>query len=411
MDRNLKVWAGIALIAGLSACKGDPTTGLVGGVSTLTTSVSYLTVNVGDSVLVTATVRDAADEAVAAPATATSNATTVVAVSSGPAAPEPQTSFFVRGVAYGTGSVTFTSGAATATVNVRTYPAFVAIVGSRDSLLSGATRQLSFQPEDQSLAAIAVSDTFAWSTNPSQVVASVLFSVVPAPFSGTLSATTANPLQTITITKAGADPAFDADVAATFGGTPAFIQTNNGTTLSVVMPVTGKAGSVPLLITNIGSGQLARSAAFTSGSASIADPDSPNGDAIGSEVVLTAKGDYFGVLRGSCVQGGDIEGGAESPGDKCDKYYKVTNAGATPDTVVVQLDWLDGAASSSDIDLIGCNTACSGSFNFQGATSANPEKASIVIPAGATRLIVVEEFDNKTLPSMLFRLRITKGLP
>src|SRR5690242_21884055 len=148
MDRNFKKLAGAALVAALlgAACKGDPTTALVGSVSAVTTSLSYLTVNIGDSVLVQATVRDAANQPVVAAATEASSADAIATVSPGPGTPIPETQFYIKGVAYGTAVVTVTAGTATATINVKTYPAFVAITGSRDSVLSGNTRQLAATP-------------------------------------------------------------------------------------------------------------------------------------------------------------------------------------------------------------------------------------------------------------------------
>lgn len=437
MDRNLSKLAGAALVATLlgAACKGDPTTGLVGGVSTVTTSVSYLTVNIGDSALVQATVRDAANQPVEVPATAASNATSIVDVSAGPATPVPATQFYVKGIAYGTGVITVTAGTATATINVKTYPAFVAITGSRDSVLSGGTRQLSVTPQDQSLAAITVVDTFTWSSNntavlsvdqtglitakapgiatitltgpgsPNKVSTTAQFSVVPGVFGGTVSSTTPVAGQIVTFTKAAGDPNYSATMTATVDGVSTYVTAATTNSIGVVIPPLGKTATVRVVLAGIGPNSIAQ-AKNVSVTSAYDDPATPGDEAPGTAPVITANGEYFAVLHGTCAAAGG--GSPSAPSDRCDKFWKVTNGTGASITLQLQADWSGGTAS--DVDLITCNSACSGSFGFAGATGANPEKTSVTIAAGVTRVIWINNFAPASL-AILVRMTVISGLP
>jgi hypothetical protein len=438
MKKHLLGLRGAVLVMAFAlACKGDPTVGLVGGVSTVTPSLTYVTVNVGDSILVNAAVRDEAGNPVPVAATAVSNTTGVVTVSPVSGAPLEYSNFFVKGITFGTGSITVTAGAATSTINVKTYPAAIAIVGSRDSMLSGATRTMTYQSLDQSQNVITVVDTFTWSSSntavisvdpvtgvltaksagiatikitgpgsPASVVATAQLSVVPAPFGGTLSATSGIAATQITLTKAASDPAFDADVAATVGGVPTYVTKNTGTTIDVVIPPLGKAGVVKVLVTNIGSGQLARSFDFTSNSATYDDANTPANEDPTTAPAITANGEYFAVVHGECAAGGG--GGASQAGDVCDKFFMVTNSTGGSITLSLQADWAGG--TDSDVDMITCNATCSGSFGVAGATGANPEKANLTIAAGVTRVIWFNNF-APAVPAILVRLTVISGLP
>jgi hypothetical protein len=146
---------------------------------------------------------------------------------------------------------------------------------------------------------------------------------------------------------------------------------------------------------------VAQNTTFTSNTASLLDPYDPANDAAATAPALTANGDYFVIMHGTCT-GGSVT----DPGDDCDEFFKITT-GAAPATVSVQLDWFTG----SDVDILWCDATCS-SFvgNFDGATSANPEKSTVTIPAGTTWNLWINFFDPAGAASTIARLRVS-GLP
>lgn len=119
MDRNLKVFAGIVLAAGLAACKGDPTTVLEGtGPQAIISSFSFVSLAVGDSLKITTQTRDAGNNPLADTATVVSADGTIATVSDAPVKPLLAKGVYVKGIKKGTTTLTASAGSASATITV-----------------------------------------------------------------------------------------------------------------------------------------------------------------------------------------------------------------------------------------------------------------------------------------------------
>jgi hypothetical protein len=117
------------------------------------------------------------------------------------------------------------------------------------------------------------------------------------------------------------------------------------------------------------------------------------------------------VLSGKCVVGGAFVGGPATPGDDCDHFFKFTNALARPDTIGVQLRWFSGTTTGGpDVDLYGLTSAlgfCVLDNNCAGATTADPERMTVIIGAGQTFYIYTNLFDPKGKAAVLARIRVS----
>jgi hypothetical protein len=396
MKRQLLGLAAVVLLAFGLGCVKDPTSTLRGtGVAVIQTSVSYVPVNVADSVVVTATELDGQGNILADLPDVTSLTPTVVTVAIADRPPTPGRRFYVRGVSYGVGQIVVSAGALADTIDVQTYPAKVEVAGAPDTLGSGATAQLSPQPLDAAGNPITVNDTFVWSSSATTIVAvdaaglatgkapgratvtvvapggaSGTASIVVAPgtFAGTVNPTSGSPGQSVTITRAAGGPDFDSDTQVFFNGVRTFIDSATATAdqIQVVIPGIGVAGPVELLLTGMGADQIAQKMSFTSNTASFDDQYDPANDDPATAPAITANGNYYIVLN---------------PGDEND-FFAIT-AGASPLTVTVTASWFTAA----DVDILWADTGGNDLGFYGGATSANPEKSTVTIPAGTTYLI------------------------
>lgn len=119
MDRNIKAIAGLLVAAGLAGCKGDPTAVLEGtGPQSVVTSFSFVTFNVGDSLLVTSQARDGGNNPLKDTATVASADATIATVADYAVKPLLAKGFYIKGVKTGTTTVTATAGAVSATIKV-----------------------------------------------------------------------------------------------------------------------------------------------------------------------------------------------------------------------------------------------------------------------------------------------------
>jgi hypothetical protein len=140
MKRQVLGLAAVALLAFGLGCVKDPTSSLRGtGVAVIQTSVSYVQVNVADSVVVTATELDGQGNILTDLPEVTSLTPTVVSVSTANLPPTPGQRFYVKALTYGVGKVLVTAGDLADTVDVQTWPAAITITGVADTLRSGAT--------------------------------------------------------------------------------------------------------------------------------------------------------------------------------------------------------------------------------------------------------------------------------
>lgn len=241
-----------------------------------------------------------------------------------------------------------------------------------------------------------------------QVARQSSFSVrAPDVFTGVLFQVSGGPAEVVTITRPAGGPAFDADTRAFFDGIETFVADVTANSIKVPVPVIERTGVVDLLMTRIDAGQVAQKASFTSTTSRFDDPFEPtNNDPLTAPVII-ANGDYFVVLHGACSAG---VGGTD-----CDDWFRIRNTGVSAATVTVNVAWFKQTPTDVDIDaLLGSDPT--GIVNFDcedgctGATSANPEAASISVPAGATYYVWLNLFDPHGAAATLARVRVS-GLP
>jgi hypothetical protein len=163
-----------------------------------------------------------------------------------------------------------------------------------------------------------------------------------------------------------------------------FIFGQTADSLKAIIPGIGVTGGVVFALENMGPAQVAQNATFTSNSASFADPYDATNDDPATAPALTANGDYYVVQHGTCT-----DGVVTDPGDDCDDFFAVTNAGGVEDTLSVRIDWFDAA----DVDILWCrNVACSSVTAGGGATAANPENSTVRIPPATTWYLWINYF-------------------
>lgn len=431
MKRRTVVGAiGLVLLA--AGCTEDPLAGLRSGPARLMVSATVLSVNVADSVSVTATAVDEQGNPLPEAPTAASTTPTVVSVSTISGAPLPQARFFIKGLTYGVGNIDVKVGSVTKSIKVQTYPASVVITGNPDSLGSGTNvvltavaRSATNQPiagvsptgwlsDDESIVVLAPSGTTATATGQTPGVASVTVSfagglsatipvlVVAAPFNGSLSANSGNSYDVITATAAGGGPAYDADMAATLGPTALYTTgTPTATTFQFVVPPVA-TGAKTLTLTRIGASQLAQRTPFTVNASSLNDTYEPANDNPATAPTISASGNYFITLHGDCdTPPGGIP---SSPSDDCDDFFTITNATASPISVSVRAEWHE----AGDVDILWCNAGCTAFVgNFTGATAANPENSTVSVPAATTYRLYMNLFDGGGDAYSFVRVRVT----
>ena len=229
----------------------------------------------------------------------------------------------------------------------------------------------------------------------------------PALLTGTATPSSGLPGTAVIIKRAGADPAFDANTRVFFGGIQTFVSTVVADSIVVPVPGVGSKGAVELRLTRLDASDLARRVTFTAdtGVFKFADQYDGTNNNPATAPVITANGDYYVVLSGTCTNGA---GGA---GTDCNDFFRITNTGGAAATVAVNAAWLTGP----DVDiLIGADSAGLVDFDCDdgcnGATGANPENTSISVPAGATYYFWANMFSNATRPSTVVRIRVS-GLP
>jgi hypothetical protein len=383
MKRDLLGLAAIILLAVGAGCTTDPTDSLSEGIGAVSTSVSYVEINVGDSVAVTAETKDNQGVAIPDPLpTAASQTPAILSVAVANVAPLAQTRFYIKALAYGEGTVDVTAGGETVTIDVQTLPARVEISGAPDTLGSGNSAQLTAVPLDAAGNAITMDAAlFTWSASPASAISvdatglatgqapgnaavtvsgpgdvSATANVVVAAgvFGGTLSAATAAPGTLVTATKAAAGPDFDADSKAALAGAQAWIEAFTATTLTFAVPATGATTAATLTLSDMGPTQIAQNTPFTPTSAldvwspgNITDDCSDPASAPDYATEKSATGWVYFSHNGG-TQGGT---GCQNGGSGFDHYFLYTTGG-TPETREIRAEWkLDG-----DMDLIVCKT-------------------------------------------------------
>jgi hypothetical protein len=431
MTRHIYGLLGAVAIAAFGvACKSDPLADTGGSLSRLDLEFAYREVVIGDSVRTFAIERDALNTPLPATATVRSCNAAIATVTTASDAPLQRTGFFVKALTYGSTCVVAEAGALNDTMLISTFPASIVLTGP-DSIQSGAVTVFGYQFRDRTgnpvtgvpAPVFSSGDTTIGNVVPAPlgsvsgrtpglftltvkgtgsptggVTASKGVTVIPGAFTGALAPAAGSPGDTVKATKGASDPVIDGDTRVTVNGVRTFLFGNTADSLRFIVPGVGVAGSVPVVLSNLGPLQVALSKAFTSNTASFADPYDAVNDNPATAPVITTNGDYFVIMHGTCT-----DGSATDPGDDCDDFFTITNAGAVPDTMTVRLDWFTAA----DVDILwrnAGNTAFVG--NFAGATGANPEASTVFVPAGATWRLWINLFAPGGA-STIVRVRVT----
>jgi hypothetical protein len=426
-----RIAQGVVLLLAVAGCTEDPLAALRGGAARLVLSSKVLSVNVADSIAVTATAVDEQGNPLPDQPAATSASPAVVSVITATGAPLPQARFFVKGLAFGNGTVNVTVGGVTDSIRVHAYPASVTITGTPDSLNSGSSVDLTATPRDALNAAVAGVTPIDWTvdddlvadpatpgavstvagktpgvatitvTLPGGATSSTPLRVVPAPYPGTLSAPSGNPTDIITLTSAGSP--FDDDTEVSVGGAPAFTAgAPTPTTLSFAVPPQSSTGAKELAIVGLGDDQLGQRTTFTVNSTSLDDSYEATNNDPATAPVINADGDYFIIVHGDCVDVGNGIGEPDSPGADCDDFFTLTNPSASTATVSIVLDWFEGSA---DPDLYvtdeTVSTLVAGSF------FAHPEEVEFDMAPAEILKIWVNLYDNGGNPHVMLRVRVS----
>ena len=438
MNRRLFGAFGVVAVVAftLGGCKSDPLSDLDGKPTEVVVDFSVLEVTIGNRLPVTAVVVDGRATPLEVPISfRTCNGVVSVAPDTS-YHPIPATSarVLVTGVSFGTSCVIAESEGLADTVQVSTFPVSLVVTGP-DIIGSGATATYSFEYRDAAgapvagvpaptfsssdttrakvvvggpvgtIAGLAPGDVTISATGPGSpeggVSGTKAATVAQGAFLGTVSPGSGDPTDTIKLTNAAGGPGFDADTRVLINNVRAFTFGLTFDSVKVIVPGIGVAGAVPLGIQNMGPGQVAQSATFTSNTASFADHGDPANDDPSTAPVITANGDYYAVLSGGCVNG---VGGAD-----CDDFFQITNNGGTDRAVTVNMAWFTAA----DIDGFGLDPTldfCTYDGGCPAATGANPEQFTMTVPAGQTWVIYLNLWVTGGASSTLARVRVT-GLP
>lgn len=427
------VAAVLAAAAAAGAC-GDETLiypgGAAGPAVRIEVSNSALLLNAGVPVTIgMRTVDDAGNPASAVPAISSCDGA-VVGVASGTGAGQWTATATVTGVTIGDACLVVTVGSLPPeSILVRVTPAALAIVGP-GQILSGGTGAyaLEFRHADGSvltaptgfpiptvetlndlrLPITATSDVDydaagqqpgfvglraalegAWGG----VVGNKVVEVVPGAFGGTLSAASAAPGSVVTVTRAAGGPAFDTDSKAALDGVGAYVDAFTADALTFAVPATGSTAAGTLLLSDMGSLQLAQTIGFTATKATedVYAPGNTNttvtppAGAPDAATVMTANNNIYLVHGG--FGAGSAARGAWNGGAQVDRYVAVTT-GADSAVVTITLSWTNG----SDVDLFILDGAGDEVDNsFSGSTTQ--EVLTFTFPASTTHYIGMSMWD------------------
>jgi len=430
MKRQIYGLLGVVAIAALGgACKDDPLSDTGGSLSRLDLESAYREVIIGDSIRTFAIERDALNTPLTPTATFRSCNAAVATVSAVSDAPQVRAGVFVKALTYGATCVIAEAGALADTMQVSTFPASLAILGP-DSVGSGSVTLFTWQFRDRAGNAVAGVPAPTFSTSdtlrakagapvgsisarapgialitavgvgsaPTGLTGTKGVTVVPGTFTGAIAPASGSPGESVKLTNAVGGPGFDADTRIFINGIETFKFNTTTDTVRFVVPGVGVAGNVNLGLTAMGAAQVAQNGTFTSNTASFADTYDAVNDDPATAPAITTNGDYYVIQHGTCT-----DGVVTDPGDDCDDFFAVTNAGGVEDTLSVRIDWFDAA----DVDILWCrNVGCTSVTTGGGATAANPENSTVRIPAATTWYLWINYFAPGGA-STVVRVRVT----
>lgn len=440
----------VAVAAVVAACKSDPTSGLVGNAATLNFEFKTERVTAADSVSTFAVVRDQGGNPIDVPITVTACAPTIATATASSGAPLIQTNVKIKGVSYGTACVVAKSGGLTDTMQVATLPDKIKITSGADTVLSGDTVPYTYAYLDKSGNPMAGVPAPTWSVSasafgdfpdgstPSYVAvapgintltASVSLSLlagtitatystnkvvatIPGAFTGTFTPSTGALPGTGVLAEGSFLSGWDNTSTLNVNGLSSFLVSQANDSVRFIMPPTGVSGNVTVTFTGVTASELAQAATTGADTAGTkyagpfypGDMDPSTDSAVALPFVSADTLILYNVNYGTCSGGS-----ATSPGDHCDSFFQLVNNTVIPDTVKVEMTYLPTfKQTSTDMDILFCDSTCS-SFvgNFDGATTADPEKTTVVIPALTKWNLWINLFDPASQPAVLFRVRIT----
>lgn len=262
-------WSAVLLVASLSAvvggaCSSAPTVVAPPGL-TITSPAGGVDVAIWDSVLVSVTAVDAYGHPITVEPTVTNEFKSVAAVLGIRAAGSGTTTFWLRGLAYGTGYLTLSLGDVDTTMPFRSLPARIDIAGLADTLQSGVSGTPYLVPRDAYGDSILLPGaTFAWTTSdtmrlradavagtatpyalgratlsalgPHGMRADREFRIVPGPIAGLVSPLSVRFADTLSVRFAYPTPGTEAYV----GGAVAWIVSRSASGFLLVVPTVAK---------------------------------------------------------------------------------------------------------------------------------------------------------------------------
>lgn len=460
---NARILGLVGLLAAVAAgCHSDPTNSLVGKPARVGFQFATVRLEVADSLGTFAVLTDEGSTPIAQAITITAcDPTTVSVLGVQSGTPLVQTNFFIKGIKYGTACVVATVDGLTDTMQVATVPDQIRITSGPDTILSGDSGQYTFEYRDKKgnvmtgvpipswSSATTALGNFGDATVPNYVTASpgvntikalVSFSAfsgsvtakdsvtkvvatIPSVFPGTVAPLVAAPATTV-LARGGILPNWDGNSAVTVGSQAAFVVGHANDSVRFVMPPFGNTTAHPVLFTNVGGKDLATQtppATFVNNpTAALDGPFFPGDTDVTADASLTlpkVKADttiIYDVNHGTCSGGSNTD-----PGDHCNAFFLLNNNTASPDTINIQLDWVSSAGIDSpptgsspqtgpDQDILLCDSVCGGFVgNFNGATTATPEKTTVIIPANTKWNLWINLFDPFGLQALLFRVMLT----
>lgn len=196
MKRTVIGLAATILAVGVG-CAKDPTESLSEGVGGISTSLSYVEIVVGDSVVVIAETKDNQGVTTAELPTIASQTPSIVSTSDAYLPPLPIQRFYIKALTYGKADVVASAGGQSATITVQTWPAEIGITGVADTLRSGATATATLTALDANGDPIAGVDSLSLESDDTDVLAlDTATKVVTALGAGLATLTAAGPNST-----------------------------------------------------------------------------------------------------------------------------------------------------------------------------------------------------------------------
>lgn len=323
MNRRLfEALGAIAVLIAIGSCAEDPLSDFDGDAAQLVTNFSELHISVGSTSTVTATVLDGRGTALIVPVTFRTCNATASAVVDATYNPVPRTSTraLVTALSYGTSCVIAEAAGLSDTVNVLTFPHSIVIIGP-STVTSGDTTAYTHQYLDRTGNPVAGVPAPTWSTSPAAIgtvsatgdvaakdtgIVNVTargpgtttagisvtnpVTVIPAPFTVTITPNPADPGQVVKLARAPGGPAFDANTSVRFGTSVQAVVAGSLTpdSLKVAIPDLAVGGVLSVGVARMGATEITQSGGvFTVNTpATLAGSTSPTSGQPGDRVVI-----------------------------------------------------------------------------------------------------------------------------